>query len=98
MALMSQAEFARQQGFTKAYVTKLIKKGIVKLNNGKVDSAQAEQAMKANADPVPLTVPIKPLSLHQHNQEPLTLLPLGLCGKPSKQKWPSWNMKKKAAL
>ena len=54
MALMSQAEFARQQGFTKGYVTKLIKKGIVKLKNGKVDSAQAEQAMKANADPVSL--------------------------------------------
>lgn len=54
MALMSQAEFARQQGFTKAYVTKLIKKGIVKLKNGTVDSAQAEQAMRANADPVSL--------------------------------------------
>ena len=54
MALMSQAEFARQQGFTKGYVTKLIKKGIVKLKHGKVDSHQAQQAMKANADPVSL--------------------------------------------
>ena len=54
MALISQAEFARQQGFTKGYVTKLIKKGIVKLKNGKVDSVQAQQAMKANADPVTL--------------------------------------------
>ncbi len=54
MALISQAEFARQQGFTKGYVTKLIKKGIVKLKNGKVDSVQAGQAMKANADPVTL--------------------------------------------
>ena len=54
MALMSQAEFARQQGFTRAYVTKLIKKGIIRLSNGKVDSNQAQQAMKANADPVSL--------------------------------------------
>ena len=54
MALISQAEFARQQGFTRGYITKLIKKGIVKLKNGKVDSVQAEQAMKANADPVTL--------------------------------------------
>ncbi|WP_066015958.1 MULTISPECIES: hypothetical protein [Endozoicomonas] len=54
MALISQAEFARQQGFTRGYVTKLIKKGIVKLKNGKVDSVQAQQAMKANADPVTL--------------------------------------------
>lgn len=54
MALMSQAEFARQQGFTRGYVTKLIKKGIIRLSNGKVDSVQAQQAMKANADPVSL--------------------------------------------
>ena len=51
---MSQAEFARQQGFTKGYVTKLIKKGIVELKNGKVDSVQAQQAMKTSADPVSL--------------------------------------------
>ena len=54
MALISQAEFARQQGFTRGYVTKLIKKGIVQLKNGKVDSDQAAQSMKAHADPVTL--------------------------------------------
>ncbi len=54
MALMTQAAFARQQGFTRGYVTKLIKKGIIQLKNGKVDSVQAEQAMKANSDPVTL--------------------------------------------
>lgn len=54
MALMTQAAFARQQGFTRGYVTKLIKKGVIQLKNGKVDSAQAEQAMKANSDPVTL--------------------------------------------
>ncbi len=54
MALVSQAEFARQQGFTRGYVTKLIKKGVIQLKKGKVDSAQAERAMKANADPVTL--------------------------------------------
>ena len=51
MALISQAEFARQQGFTRGYVTKLIKKGIIKLNQGKVDSIQAVQSMKDHADP-----------------------------------------------
>lgn len=54
MALISQAEFARQQGFTRGYVTKLIKKGIVKLKNGKVDSDKAIKSMKAHADPVTL--------------------------------------------
>ena len=54
MALVSQAEFARQQGFTRGYVTKLIKKGVIQLKKGKVDSVQAERAMKANADPVTL--------------------------------------------
>lgn len=54
MALITQAAFARQQGFTRGYVTKLIKKGVIQLKNGKVGSAQAEQAMKANADPVTL--------------------------------------------
>ena len=54
MALISQSEFARQQGFTRGYVTKLIKKGVVKLKNGKVDSEQAVRSMKAHADPVAL--------------------------------------------
>ncbi|UYM16203.1 hypothetical protein [Endozoicomonas euniceicola] len=68
MALLSQAEFARQQGFTRGYVTKLIKKGIVKLKNGKVDSEQAIQSMKAHADPVTLVRPDKsqPLTPEQN--------------------------------
>ena len=51
MALISQAEFARRQGFSRAYVTKLINKGIVRLINKKVDSEQAIKAMKETADP-----------------------------------------------
>ena len=54
MALISQAEFAWQQGFTRGYVTKLIKKGIVKLVKGKVDSEQAVRSLQDNADPATL--------------------------------------------
>ncbi|USE38040.1 hypothetical protein [Endozoicomonas sp. SCSIO W0465] len=51
MALLTQAEFARQQGFTRGYVTKLINKGIIKLVNKKVDSAAAIKAIEKNTDP-----------------------------------------------
>ena len=51
MPLISQAEFARQQGVSKPYITKLIKKGVIKLRNKKVDTEQAVAAIKANAEP-----------------------------------------------
>ncbi len=51
MALITQAEFARQLEVSKPYIHKLVKKGIIKLRNGKVDTEQALAAMKANADP-----------------------------------------------
>lgn len=54
MALISQAEFSRQIGVSKPYIHKLVKKGIIKLRNGKVDTEQAMEAMKANADPANL--------------------------------------------
>ena len=54
MALISQAEFARQQGVSKPYINKLVKKGIIKLKNGKVDTKQALSSIKMNADPATL--------------------------------------------
>ena len=51
MALITQAEFSRQLGVSKPYIHKLVKKGIIRLHNGKVDTEQALAAMKANADP-----------------------------------------------
>lgn len=51
MALITQAEFSRQIGVSKPYIHKLVKKGIIRLRDGKVDTEQAQAAMKANADP-----------------------------------------------
>ncbi len=65
MALVSQAEFARQQGFTRGYVTKLIKKGIIKLEKRKVNTAKALQAMQSNADPASSLRPANPANTQQ---------------------------------
>ena len=54
MALVSQAEFARRQGVSRAYVTKLVKKGIIKLVNKKVDTEQALNSLQINSDPATL--------------------------------------------
>jgi len=54
MALITQAEFSRQIGVSKPYIHKLVKKGIIRLRDGKVDTEQARAAMKANADPASL--------------------------------------------
>ncbi len=51
MALISQAEFARQQGVNRSYITKLVNKGVVKLVDGKVNPEQAIQAIEENIDP-----------------------------------------------
>ena len=51
MALITQAEFARQQGFSKPYITKLVKKGVITLKDGKIDPKQALQSMANNAAP-----------------------------------------------
>lgn len=47
MPLITQAEFARQQGFSRAYVAKLTKQGTVILEDGKVNVEQAELALAA---------------------------------------------------
>lgn len=51
MNLITQAEFARQQGFSKPYVCKLVKQGIVVLEDGKVNREQAELALAAQRNP-----------------------------------------------
>ncbi|WP_419831239.1 hypothetical protein [Endozoicomonas atrinae] len=73
MALLSQAEFARQQGFTRGYVTKLIKKGIIKLVDKKVDSAAAIKAIEKNTDPSKH----RPSKARQEVSQPAEILPAG---------------------
>lgn len=52
MALISQSEWARRQGFSKQYVGKLIKQGKIKLVNRMIDeyTANAELEMRRNID------------------------------------------------
>ena len=52
MALISQAELARRQGFSKQYVGKLIKLGKIKLTDGKIEeyTANAELENQRNID------------------------------------------------
>ncbi len=49
--LISQSEWARQQGFTRQYVSKLVARGLVRLVDGKVDTVQAEVALEAIREP-----------------------------------------------
>ena len=51
MALLSQSEFARNQGWSRQYVAKLVKSGKIKLNNGKIDSDAALTAIDAQSEP-----------------------------------------------
>lgn len=52
MALISQSEWARRQGFSKQYVGKLIKLGKIKLVDGKIDeyTANAELESQRHVD------------------------------------------------
>ena len=52
MALISQAEWARRQWFSKQYVGKLIKLGKIKLTDGKIEeyTANAELESQRNVD------------------------------------------------
>ena len=51
MALLSQSEFAKRQGWSRQYVAKLVKSGKIKLINGKVDEQTAFSALKQQAEP-----------------------------------------------
>lgn len=52
MALISQSEWARRQGFSRQYVNKLLKSGKVTLTNGKIDeyTANAELESQRHVD------------------------------------------------
>ena len=52
MALISQSEWARRQGFSKQYAAKLIKQGKIHLVDGMIDeyTANAELEMQRNID------------------------------------------------
>ncbi len=51
MALLSQSEFARRQGWSRQYVAKLVKSGKITLHNGKIDQKQALAAINATSEP-----------------------------------------------
>lgn len=49
--LITQAEWARRRGFSRQYVGRLVKRGVVRLTDGKVDPAQADAALAAQREP-----------------------------------------------
>jgi len=49
--LISQAEWARRRGFSRQYVHRLVKRGVVRLEDGKVDPVQADAALAALREP-----------------------------------------------
>jgi len=49
--LITQAEWARRHGFSRQYVSRLVKQGIVRLRDGRIDPAQADAALAAMRDP-----------------------------------------------
>jgi phage terminase Nu1 subunit (DNA packaging protein) len=51
MTLMTQAEWARKQGFSPQYVTNLVKQGHVILEDGLINTEQAEAALAAIRNP-----------------------------------------------
>ena len=51
MALISQSEFARKQGWSRQYVSKLVKSGKIQLIKGKVDPQAALAAIDAQSEP-----------------------------------------------
>jgi hypothetical protein len=51
MSLISQAEWARRQGFSKQYVGKLISQGKIKLTNGMIDERTANAVLENQRDP-----------------------------------------------
>ncbi|MGI9278091.1 MAG: hypothetical protein ACR2PX_00415 [Endozoicomonas sp.] len=51
MALISQSEFAKRQGWSRQYVAKLVKSGKIRLHNGKVEPNEALKEIQAQAEP-----------------------------------------------
>ena len=51
MALLSQAAFAKRQGWSRQYVSKLVASGKIPLHNGKIDPDEALKALESQAEP-----------------------------------------------
>uniref|UniRef100_UPI00333FB83A hypothetical protein n=1 Tax=Wolbachia endosymbiont (group B) of Pilophorus perplexus TaxID=3066160 RepID=UPI00333FB83A len=51
MKLITQTEWAKEQGFSKQYVCYLVKQGIVQLKDGLIDRKQANEALMTIRDP-----------------------------------------------
>jgi hypothetical protein len=51
MALITQAEWARRQGFSKQYVNNLVKSGKIKLIDGMIDERIANAVLASQRDP-----------------------------------------------
>ncbi|MBF0116900.1 MAG: hypothetical protein HQM04_17890, partial [Magnetococcales bacterium] len=49
--LISQSEWARQKGFSRQYVGKLVSQGTIQLVDGKIDTVQAENALASIREP-----------------------------------------------
>lgn len=47
----TQAAYSRKKGWNRSYTAQLVKEGVIKLVKGKVDTNQANAAIKAMADP-----------------------------------------------
>lgn len=50
-SLVTQAEYARRKNVSNAYISKLVKMGVIRLKKGKVDPEQADNAILDYADP-----------------------------------------------
>ena len=50
-SLISQSEYARQRGVSRQYVNRLVRQGVIALENGKIDPARADAALAARRDP-----------------------------------------------
>lgn len=51
MAFISQAEWARRNGFSKQYVNQLVRNGTVRLVNGKINSQEADAILSSLRNP-----------------------------------------------
>ncbi len=48
---MTQAEFARQNGWSRQYVNKLVKQGRIEVKGGRIDPVAAKKAIEELAEP-----------------------------------------------
>ncbi|MCC7203119.1 MAG: hypothetical protein IT393_10730 [Nitrospirae bacterium] len=49
--LVSQSEYARRKGVSKQHISRLTQKGIISLDDGKIDPVQADKQLAAAKDP-----------------------------------------------